>query len=213
MPIYPDTICRITKNYGHTRKKYIFFGEEEVIPTTKTFWVARNGVRHESSKWYTEEEFEELMALQQTTPVDVLISVGRSCWWIFQRRYYRTTDDVFEPEVMKGMILSYWDRVNRREEKAKARANGEDPKRAKKRMSKKAKKQGDELPVDDCPYQILEVDENADLKEIKKAYRLKVQAYHPDKVAGLGVELQKLADTMTKKINDAYEMLKAAHKS
>jgi DnaJ-class molecular chaperone len=82
-----------------------------------------------------------------------------------------------------------------------------------KRMSKKAKKQGDELPVDDCPYQILEVDENADLKEIKKAYRLKVQAYHPDKVAGLGVELQKLADTMTKKINDAYEMLKAAHKS
>jgi hypothetical protein len=212
MSIHPDTFCRIRKRYGETRKKYFFFGEEEVIPTTKTFWVERNGIRHESSKWYTEAEFEELMSLQETTPVDTHITVGQSSWWIFQRRYYRTTDYVFDPEVMKGMISSYWDRLNRREERARSRANGEEPKRTRKRKPKNVKEPSDEPPADDCPYQVLDVAENADLKQIKKAYRQKIQAYHPDKVAGLGIELQKLAETMTKKINNAYEMLKAMHK-
>jgi|GEM_PF-3029209 len=212
MPIYTDTICGVKKTYGYTRKKYIFFGDDEVFPTTKTFWVTHNGVKHESYKSYTEPEFDELMSLQNTVPVYMNLSVGRSMWWIYERRYYRSTDEVYEPEVMKGMILGYWDRINRREEKARARANGKEPKRATKRNPKNAKKPVVATPADQCPYQILEVSENADLNEIKKAYRQKVKGYHPDKVAGLGIELQRVAEAMTKKINHAYEILSAVHK-
>lgn len=197
--------------YGYTRKKYIFFGEDEIFPTTKTFWATHNGIKHVSCKSYTEQEFDELMSLQKTVPVYISLSIGRSMWWIFQRQYYRSTDEVYEPEVMKGMILGYWDRINRRDEKARARANSEEPKRANKRKPKNEKKSVDVPPADHCPYQILEVAENADFNEIKKAYRQKVKAYHPDKVAGLGIELQRLAETMTKKINHAYEALSVKH--
>ena len=40
-------------------------------------------------------------------------------------------------------------------------------------------------------------------------YRRQVAAYHPDRVAGLGVKLQRLAEEETKAINQAYAYFKA----
>lgn len=44
--------------------------------------------------------------------------------------------------------------------------------------------------------------------EIKEAYRKMIAQYHPDRLQGLGVELQALAEAKTKEINEAYEYFK-----
>jgi DnaJ like chaperone protein len=58
------------------------------------------------------------------------------------------------------------------------------------------------------PYTVLGVNKNAGPEEIKRAYRQLVNKYHPDKVAHLGEEFQKLADKRFKEIQQAYQMLK-----
>jgi DnaJ like chaperone protein len=57
------------------------------------------------------------------------------------------------------------------------------------------------------PYTVLGVDKNASQEDIKKAYRQLVNKYHPDKVAHLGDEFQKLADRRFKEIQEAYQIL------
>ena len=57
------------------------------------------------------------------------------------------------------------------------------------------------------PYTVLGVDKNASQEDIKKAYRQLVNKYHPDKVAHLGDEFQKLADRRFKDIQEAYQLL------
>ena len=44
-------------------------------------------------------------------------------------------------------------------------------------------------------------------KDIKKAYTATVQLYHPDKVAGMGPELQEVAESKMKALNAAYSLL------
>ena len=44
-------------------------------------------------------------------------------------------------------------------------------------------------------------------KEVKKAYTSTVQLYHPDKVAGMGPELQEVAESKMKALNAAYSLL------
>ena len=43
---------------------------------------------------------------------------------------------------------------------------------------------------------------------LRRHYRRLVTAYHPDRVAGLGIKLQKLAEEETKAINEAYAFFK-----
>ena len=43
---------------------------------------------------------------------------------------------------------------------------------------------------------------------LRRHYRRLVTAYHPDRVAGLGAKLQKLAEEETKAINEAYAFFK-----
>lgn len=43
--------------------------------------------------------------------------------------------------------------------------------------------------------------------EVKKAYTKTVQLYHPDKVAGMGPELQEVAESKMKALNAAYSLL------
>jgi DnaJ like chaperone protein len=57
-------------------------------------------------------------------------------------------------------------------------------------------------------YKILEIDENASITDIKKAYRKMAVQFHPDKVAHLGEEHQKAAKEKFQKVNEAYESLK-----
>ena len=57
------------------------------------------------------------------------------------------------------------------------------------------------------PYEVLGISRDARPEEIKAAYRREMANYHPDKVAHLGPELQKLANRKAQEINRAYEYL------
>jgi DnaJ-domain-containing protein 1 len=53
-------------------------------------------------------------------------------------------------------------------------------------------------------HEVLGVGPAANLQQIKAAYRKKISQYHPDKTAGLGDELRRVAELYTKEINLAY---------
>jgi DnaJ like chaperone protein len=55
---------------------------------------------------------------------------------------------------------------------------------------------------------ILGVKPGSTAEEVVAAYRHMAQMYHPDKTAGLGPELQKLADQRMKEINAAHLTVK-----
>jgi len=57
------------------------------------------------------------------------------------------------------------------------------------------------------PYAVLELTRDASRDEITRAYREQIKLYHPDKVADLGSELQRLAHAKTVEIQRAYEAL------
>ena len=57
------------------------------------------------------------------------------------------------------------------------------------------------------PYQVLGLKPGASPDEIRAAYRLAAQAYHPDKVAHLGPELRELAQKKFVEIQQAYDAL------
>lgn len=60
-------------------------------------------------------------------------------------------------------------------------------------------------------YKILECSPEADFKEVKRKYRKKAKEFHPDNVIGKGLpeEFVDFAEQEFKKINDAYEKIKA----
>ncbi len=58
------------------------------------------------------------------------------------------------------------------------------------------------------PYEVLGVARGATQEEINRAFREQMKQYHPDRVAGLGEELQRLAHEKAVEIQRAYEALK-----
>jgi DnaJ like chaperone protein len=59
-------------------------------------------------------------------------------------------------------------------------------------------------------YQIMGVDPSATDEEIKRAYRQMAVKYHPDKVAHLGEDHQKVATQKFQKVQEAYETIRQA---
>jgi hypothetical protein len=59
-------------------------------------------------------------------------------------------------------------------------------------------------------YDILEVIPSASQETIEAAYRSLINQYHPDRVTGLGSEIQALASARTKELNNAYDVLSDA---
>ena len=57
----------------------------------------------------------------------------------------------------------------------------------------------------DNAYKILEIDKNATVDEVKKAYRKMAKKYHPDRVIHLGKEHQKGAEEKFRQVQSAYE--------
>jgi len=57
------------------------------------------------------------------------------------------------------------------------------------------------------PYEVLGVDKDASVDEIKNAYRKLANKYHPDKVNYLGDEFKELANKRFKEIQEAYQEL------
>ena len=64
----------------------------------------------------------------------------------------------------------------------------------------------------DAAYKILEINKNAPVDEIKKAYRKMALKYHPDKMAGLGPEFEENAKEKFQSVQDAYEKIKKERK-
>ncbi len=58
------------------------------------------------------------------------------------------------------------------------------------------------------PYDVLGIGRGASSDEIKSAYKRLANRYHPDKVAHLGEEFQKLAEERFKEIQQAYQELR-----
>ena len=59
-----------------------------------------------------------------------------------------------------------------------------------------------------APYEILEIPENANDQEVKKAYRKMANKYHPDKVSNLGEDHKKAAQERFIEVQKAYEVIK-----
>jgi DnaJ-domain-containing protein 1 len=66
-----------------------------------------------------------------------------------------------------------------------------------------------EEPIPSDPWELLGVAPGATPDAITHAYREQLKRYHPDRVAGLGNELQRLAHERTIAIQRAYETLRA----
>jgi hypothetical protein len=62
------------------------------------------------------------------------------------------------------------------------------------------------------PYRVLGVDHAASGAAIQAAYRTRMKEYHPDKVAHLGEDLQKLAHERSQEIQRAYRELSSSGK-
>jgi len=101
-------------------------------------------------------------------------------------------------------LLTYFYR-NRLREYA-ARTSPESGGRDERERSSSAQAEAPENPLD--PYQILGIDPSASGKEIQTAFKARMSEYHPDKVAHLGEELQKVAHRKAVEIQQAYERLR-----
>ena len=58
------------------------------------------------------------------------------------------------------------------------------------------------------PYKVLGITKDATDEEVKRAYRRMAMKYHPDRVAGMGEEMQRNAAEQMKEINEAYDIIK-----
>lgn len=101
-------------------------------------------------------------------------------------------------------LLTYFYRNRPRGDVARASEGsfGQD----KRKHSSRAQAESSEKAFD--PYEILGIDSSASPEEIRAAYKARMHEYHPDKVAHLGEELQKVAHRKAVEIQQAYEQLR-----
>ena len=101
-------------------------------------------------------------------------------------------------------LLTYFYRSRLREYTARTtqESGGQDERE----RSSRAQAEASESSFD--PYHILGIDSSASGKEIQAAYKARMHEYHPDKVAHLGEELQKVAHRKAVEIQQAYEQLR-----
>jgi DnaJ-domain-containing protein 1 len=82
----------------------------------------------------------------------------------------------------------------------------------KKKEDKKQKEQSgsgsDQQMNLDRACEILNIKSDATIDDIKASYKKKMKEYHPDRVSGLGKELQELAKKKSIDINEAYDFIR-----
>ena len=101
-------------------------------------------------------------------------------------------------------LLTYFYRNHLR--KYVARATQESGGQHQRERSSRAQAEAPKSSFD--PYEVLSIDSSASEDEIRAAYRTRMHEYHPDKVAHLGEELQKVAHRKAIEIQRAYEQLR-----
>ena len=102
-----------------------------------------------------------------------------------------------EDLILIGLAIVYFRAYQRRHA---ARASGRQEERPPQQGPNDAAKAFD-------PYGVLGVERSADRADIRAAYRARMSEYHPDKVAHLGEDLQKLAHDKALEIQEAYRQL------
>ncbi len=100
-------------------------------------------------------------------------------------------------------LLAYFYR--RHLQQAAARTTRESGGRAQREGSTRARAEPPRGPLD--PHEVLGVSASASKDEIDSAYKARMKEYHPDKVAHLGEDLQKLAHRKALEIQQAYRQL------
>ena len=188
MALTEDRHCRIIKLGGYVTQTWFFFGEKRRVPVTFAFEVEYRGSIHSSGTRMSTKVYEQLSEKQMHTPVYAL-SVGNRHWWWYRHRFYSTRETYPSPEAIRDEL------TGRAKPQARETPASPPPRR--------------EPP--NSPYALLDIPRTATFEEIKQAYRQRIAEYHPDKVANLGVELRRVAEEMTRRINNAYEQLKATH--
>ncbi len=99
-------------------------------------------------------------------------------------------------------LLTYFYRKHLRRLGREARENGT---RDRGGPSGRAQAAASERPFD--PYKVLGIAPSASRETIQAAYKARMNEYHPDKVAHLGEDLQKLAHRKALEIQRAYRQL------
>ena len=109
---------------------------------------------------------------------------------------------MFQPEylvILIGLVLGYW-LVSR----YLSRTSGEKESPAQREHPNQntvdASSASQPMPWDS----VLGVLDSASVEEIRKAHKVLMSQYHPDKVASLGPDLRALAERKSKEINIAY---------
>ncbi len=78
---------------------------------------------------------------------------------------------------------------------------------ARRNKSSSTRESGQALTLDDA-YALLGVSQDAPWEEIHRAYRDKMARSHPDKVSHLSEELQEKAEDITRRLNEAIDIIK-----
>lgn len=103
--------------------------------------------------------------------------------------------------VLFGLFLGYWIVSRFITDKSKNPPSSE-PKQPEQEPEKKASTQNE--PPPDAWHITLNVSPHATVEEIRRAYKVLMSQYHPDKVASLGDELKALAERKSKEITSSY---------
>ncbi len=101
-------------------------------------------------------------------------------------------------------LLTYFYRKQLRQHAA--RETRESGRRDREEPSSRAQAPASERPFD--PYEVLGIAPSASREAIQVAYKARMNEYHPDKVAHLGEDLQKLAHRKALEIQQAYQQLR-----
>jgi len=109
--------------------------------------------------------------------------------------------------VLSGLFLGYWI-VSRfllggTSARASAAASAQNRARETARNEKTTSASWDKI-LGVSPDASIDVSPDASIDEIRRAYKLLISQYHPDKVASLGDELKDLAEHKSKEITQAY---------
>ncbi len=183
MMVIEDSRCRYVKLGGYATRSWILWGEERVVPVTFAFELRLGENNFSRGSRITRATFDRLHALQQHTPVQVLCLRGRYWWW-YQEAFYTTGEVACDAAAFLSAL---------RHQRQPPQPLPPPPPAGSSASA----------------FATLGVPRNATFEEIRQAYRLRISEYHPDKVASLGQELRRVAEEMTRKINQAYEELKA----